>query len=236
MERRESIDDAALRVCRAYEKSAARPLCVFPADFLGLTEGPYALPYPPTAQWKTIPAYVDLFDVTKGGMVIAPLYWQTEYIFAKTLRALGTPSSVMHGGNIPVAREIIKQAELEMLFIDEASLDPVYDDLKENHALGHIKIIVGFAPLTHKVDSIGTSFDVLLLRERHIIPGCPILYQRPAEAGTTHFRIHEDFTVDITEDGTYATAVSPDAFPLHHTRLPIMLRPVPDGIDLFEIL
>ncbi len=232
----ESLDAAVIRARDAYAQSDTRPFCYFPADFLGCTTGPYAVPYPPSARWKTIPSYVDLFGVTKGGMLLAPLYWQTESIFALTMRALTIPSSVMHGGNIPVAREIIKHAQLEMIFVDEAVLDMAYRDLKTHGALSSVKLIVSFAPLTHATADLTQSFDTLVLRERHIIPGCPLLYQRPAEAGTAHFRVHEDFSIEITEEGTYTTAVAPDTFPLLHTRLPIHLRPVAGSAELFEIV
>lgn len=226
----ETIAQAVARTRNAYDQRGERPLRYFPADFMGETEGTYALPFPQEAAWKTLGAYADLFAVTKGAILIAPLYWQTEPIFWDAMHARKVPTSVMHGGNIPLAREIIRQAAFEMVVVDADLLDAVCADLQANGVLETLKVIVSFAPLS-KISTVAhtSPSGVLTLREGHLIPGCPLLYQEPAEAGTDHFRIHEDFLVEMTSEGTYATALSASVFPAVRMRLPIRLAQVTDG-------
>lgn len=218
-----TVAEALKEACTA---GAQKPLRYFPADFIGETSGAYAIPFPEDVKWKTLAFYADLFCVTHGAMLVAPLYWQTEPIFWDAMHALNIPMSVMHGGNIPLAREIIKQARFEMAIVDADLADAVCDDLSQHGALEQLKILITFAPLTHLRHNAHKERGVLVLREFHLIPGYPLLYQRPGEAGTNRFRVHDNFLIETTPEGTYLTARTA-ALPLTRARLPMMLAPVP---------
>jgi len=234
----ESTDIYTLKetLLQIWRDKAKKPLRYFPADFIGSTEDPFAIPFPEETSWKTLAFYADLLGITKGAMLIAPLYWQTEPIFWDAMHARGIPMSVMHSGNIPLAREVIKQAKFEMVVMDRNLFDTVYEDLQNNEALADIKIMITFSPVALAKDSAPRrASSVLTLHEYHLIPGCPLLYQRPGEAGTNHFRVYEDFLVEVTSEGTFVAAAGTNPFSLPRIRLPISLKSVSES-NLYSII
>ncbi len=223
-----------LRACERVKASGERPLRYFPADFLvDDPSDPYAVPFPSGAQWRTLASLAELVALGSGAMIVAPLYIQAEPIAWDALHPLGIPVSIMHGGNIPVVLEILRQTGFRMVVTDDTSLPALSDQL--DSVENAVATILMFAPLM-RMRSLGREPlpRPMLFREFHLSPGCPVFFQSPVEAGTDLFRVNPDFLVEAGSDTVTITALCAQALPALNYEVPLRMREIKSG--LFEIL
>lgn len=185
----------------------------------------YATPFPKRNPWHSLERLIETFTPTTGLMLIAPLYWQTEPIFNDVCKRHGLPESVIHGNNLPVAVEILKQVSIRGVVLEHSLIPSFIEEVTASYDITRLDFILSITPLSelNSVAMLPTVDGSLLFHEVHLSPGCPLLYQDIPDAGSDRFRLNQDFMWELNGQRPRITATTAHTLPTLRFVLPLSL-------------
>lgn len=174
---------------------------------------------------KTIERYLDLFSPKGGVLHICHGHDQFTLPFHKLMRSRGHFVAACPPSNISLASEMIRQADITFVVMHAKHFSSFYKDLNSRGlSVSTVVLYAGIYDLPFGSEEV---VETNVLRDIHIFPGHPVLYQSFALLGKTDtFHLDDRYLWELGEEATYITGVESSALPVVRFMLPFTLKKI----------
>lgn len=172
---------------------------------------------------ESIGRYLGLFGPKGGVLHICHGHDQFTLPFHELMRSHGHFVAACLPSNMSLAFEMIRQAQISFVVMHAKNFISFYEGLtKRGLSVETIVLYAGIQDLPFNgADSIGVN----VLRDIHLFPGYPVLYQSFALVGKTDtFHLDDRYLWELGEETTYVTGVESSALPVFRYKLPFILK------------
>lgn len=220
----DSVSDVAERLRSEAARDGRQIHRNIPSVFIESDDTDFQIiPQYETPIWTTLDHYLGLFEPRGGVLHYGYVDGLSLLPFHRTVRDHGNFMAAESPFNLPLAVEVVRQAQISFVVMPDKELGAFHEELvRRGVKVETVLLYTGIHDLPFRdADNVGSN----IVREVHLFPGYPVLYQSFSIMGTTDtFHLDDRYLWEFGDDGTYITGIEKTAVPALRHKLPFTLR------------